>query len=53
MNSLTQAIVPSSLLLTQSEIKADTNGNTKAITKKIPNVVPIIAKNDEEFQSII
>lgn len=53
MNSLTQAIVPSSLLLTQSEIRAETNGNTKAITKKIPKVVPIIVKNDEAFHSII
>jgi hypothetical protein len=53
MNSLTQAIVPSSLLLTQSEIRAETNGNTKAITKKIPKVVHIIVKNDEAFQSII
>ena len=53
INSLTQAIVPSSLFFTQSEISADTKGKTKAITKKIPKVVPIIAKKELEFQSMI
>ena len=51
INSLTQAIVPSSFDFTQSDIKADTNGNIKAITKKIPKVVPIIPKNEVVFQS--
>ena len=42
INSLTPAIVPSSLLFTQSDISADTNGKTNAMTKNIQKVEPII-----------
>ena len=42
INSLTPAIVHSSLLFTQSDISADTKGNTNAMTKNIPKVEPII-----------
>ena len=42
INSFTHAIVHSSLLFTQSDISADTKGNTNAMTKKIQKVAPII-----------
>ena len=42
INSFTHAIVHSSLLFTQSDISADTNGKTNAMTKNIPKVEPII-----------
>ena len=50
MNSLTHAIVPSSLDFTPSDISAETSGKIKVIIDETKKVVIIIHQNVVQYQ---